>query len=304
MNGYERRSLSSFHATDETPVRPPEAGGGSRSGPPEAGTDDRREEERDGGAVRSSLDDGKSKSRGPESAENGRYDCRHVYSNMEMEAGDGETAGFRCGSWDCYCCGYRMQENLVEEIGRVTRQRPGMRRLLTLTLDPEKTPVGPGQQHRYIKQRWNALRTEINDRYPGFSYIWVVEEHEDGRPHLHVIVDRYLPQDQIRRMWDRLGGGRIVDIRQVEARNAANYIGKYLAKNKMHDLPDGTRRYGSSEDISLAVRSPESDDTRDWDLMMDDYLIVHDDGPLRRRATRQDLGIQKIWGGPVPPDGP
>lgn len=238
--------------------------------------------------------------------EGGRYDCREVYENMEMEASDGETADFRCGSWDCYCCGYRMRQNLVEEIARVCEERPAMRRLLTLTLDPATAPDSLEEKHAYLTERWNALRTELTDRYGSISYIWVREEGEEGHPHLHIIINRYLPQEWLARTWAELGGGEVVDIRRLDSvENAAHYVGKYLTKNAFSGLPDGSRRYGSSQDISLDVRGGGGDDDpREWDLMMDDYTIVKPDGePLRRGVTSSDLAQQKEWGGPVPPDG-
>ena len=109
-------------------------------------------------AVRSSLDDGKNNSReatAPETEQSalgdhvdlassedgdddlGRYDCREIYRNIELEAEDGDIAPFRCNSWDCYCCAHRMRCNLVEELDRLIAERPELRRLLTITLDPE-----------------------------------------------------------------------------------------------------------------------------------------------------------------------
>jgi len=263
-----------------------------------------------------SLVDGKNNSR---AAENGgvdrsgsqscategsdsRYDCRHIYENMELEADDGETAGFRCGSWDCYCCAHRMRMNFIEELERLVQERPELRRFLTLTIDPETAPADREEQHQHLTDRFNALRTELNDRYSDLSYVWVREEGESNNPHLHLIVDRYLPQDELSMIAGRVGLGEIVDIRRVNARNMAKYLTKYLAKGSMADLPDGARRYGSSQDIDLAVRGGGGD-SRDWDLMMDDYLITTQDGdPLRRGVTRSDLIQQREWGGPVPPD--
>ena len=273
-----------------------------------------------------SLDDGKNNSREPEptetrqselgdhvdwSSEDGgpdRYDCREIYRNMELEAEDGEIAPFRCNSWDCYCCAHRMRCNLVEELDRLIEERPEMRRLLTLTLDPETAPAGQAEQHRYLTERFNALRTEINDRYPGLSYVWIREEGDSGNPHLHLLVDRYLPQAMLAETAQRVGLGHVVDIRRVNARNAARYLTKYLTKGSLHDLPDGARRYGSSADVSLAVRGPSEDTGRDWELLMDDYEVspVDGDGPLRRGVTPSDFYRQRINEGPVgldpPPD--
>jgi hypothetical protein len=246
-----------------------------------------------------SLDVGKNNSTSPETAENGRYDCRDVYSNFEFENPDGETAAFRCGQWDCYCCGYRMKENLIEEIERITTARPEMSRLLTLTLNPDKAPSGAKEQHRYIGERWNALRTRLKREVGDFSFIWVREEQDNGMPHLHAIVSRYLPQSTVSAAWSDLGGGRIVDIQQVErVEKVAHYVGKYLTKDATSDLPDGTRRYGSSADFDLEVRGG-GDSEQDWSLLMDDYVVTYDGDPLRREPTGGDFIAQRERGGPV-----
>lgn len=240
-----------------------------------------------------------------ETDENERYDCREVYENMEMESDDGETAGFRCGSWDCYCCAHRMRMNLIEELERLVEERPEMRRLLTITVDSDvpRAPTEKEAQHEYITERFNALRTSLNDNYGDLSYVWIRHEgDENGRPHLHLLVDRYLAQGELSEMTRGVGLGEVVDIRRVEARNAAHYLTSYLGKGALADLAKGLRRYGSSADIELAVRGGGGD-SREWDLMMDDYMITDSDGePLRRGVTRPDLVQQKEWGGPVPPD--
>jgi hypothetical protein len=129
----------------------------------------------------------------------------------------------------------------------------------------------------------------------------VREEGENDNPHLHLIVDRYLPQNELSTISKRVGLGEVVDIRRVSARNMAKYLTKYLTKGSMATLPKGARRYGSSADIDLAVRGGGGD-SRQWDLMMDDMVITAADGePLRRAVTRGDLVQQKEWGGVVPP---
>ena len=251
--------------------------------------------------VRSSLDDGKNNSRAAVSGEDDRYDCRHVYRNMELEADDGEIAAFRCDSWDCYCCAHRMRMNLIEELERLIDERPQLRRLLTLTIDPATAPGHQDEQHRYLTERFNALRTELNDRYDGLSYVWIREEGESNNPHLHLLVDRYMEQSELSEISERVGLGRVVDIRYVNARNAARYLTKYLTKGSMAGLPKGIRRYGSSSDIDLAVRGGDGDG-RDWRLMMDDYETIARDAeraPLRRGVTKTDLWLQKREGGPL-----
>jgi hypothetical protein len=189
-------------------------------------------------------------------------DLNHLkYYNQETD----ETAQFRCGSWECQTCGHRMRMNLLEEIDRVTGQRPELSRFLTLTVDPESY-VDPSYAHEQIGEAWNRLRTALRQKYGHFSYIWVREEQENGYPHLHVLVSRFLKQETVARLWEQTGAGRIVDIRQVEARKAGHYIAKYLAKQAMMNIPSGVHRYGSSADISLDVRGG-SDDETEWILL-------------------------------------
>jgi len=193
-----------------------------------------------------------------------------------------------------------MRMNLIEELERLIEQRPELRRFLTLTVDPQAAPEG--ERHRYLTERFNALRTELSDRYDGLSYVWFREEQESGNPHLHLLVDRFLPQDELSHLADRVGLGRVVDIRRVSARNAAKYATKYLTKGAMADLPKGIRRYGSSADIDLDVRGG-GESKGNWTLMMDDLmLLTRNDEPLRRKVTRADLARQREWGGPVPVD--
>jgi len=251
-----------------------------------------------------SLDLGKNNSTEPDDGESDRYDCRGVYENFQYENQEGDgTAPYRCGSWECYCCGYRMRMNLVEEIERVAKERPAMSRLLTLTLDPENAPIGSKAQHTYITKRWNALRTRLKREVGNFSYIWVREEQENGLPHLHIIVSRYLPQQKVSRAWSELGGGDIVDIRAIDnVEKTAHYIGKYLTKDALSGFPDGIRRYGSSSDIDLNVRDDGGDSDGEWRLMVDDYQITDPNGnPLRRGISKSDFTRQREWGGPQPP---
>jgi len=201
-----------------------------------------------------------------------------------------------------------MRMNLVEEIARVCSSRPAMRRLMTLTVDPEKAPSGSEEQHRYLTERWNAMRTALSRRYENLSFIWVREEgekSETAHPHLHIIVNQYIPQGWLSATWSELGGGEVVDIRYLDrVEKAAHYVGKYLTKNALSGFPDGIRRYGTSRDIDLAVRGGESDPESDWRLVMDDYLATPLDGSdgLRRGVQRADFARQREWDGPVPPD--
>jgi hypothetical protein len=204
-----------------------------------------------------------------------RPDCRRDLQHLRYQNEEtGETGPYRCGSWDCDCCGHRLRMSLIEEIERITDDRPQLRRFLTLTVD-ESAPVGKERRHEYITERWNALRTELNDRYDDLSYLWVRHEGDErDRPHLHLLVDRFIPVEELSMLSGRVGLGEVVDIRRVDPRNAAHYISAYLGKGSLSYLPDGARRYGSSADVDLDPRSTGGDDEEsDWILTAYDDIV-------------------------------
>lgn len=265
----------------------------------------------------------------PESSgsdDSGRYDCREVFRNFRFEeesvevdpeteevtVESGQEAPFRCGQWDCYCCGYRMRQNLVEEIERVVHERPEMRRLMTLTLDPKKVPAQIRDDDEklvaYLMNTWRKFRVYIQREYGDFEFIWVKERGEENEKHwhLHVVVSRYLDQSWISQAWSAVGGGEVVDIRRVKrVEKVAHYLGKYLTKNALSGFPDGAQRYNSSEGIDLDVRGGSDDPESEWRLVMDDYELGDRDDPLTRGVVRADFAQQMDEGGPVgkgPPD--
>lgn len=219
-----------------------------------------------------------------------RPDCREDLQHLRYENTEtGDTAAYRCGSWDCECCGHRLRMSLIEEIERITEERPEMRRFLTLTVD-ERGPDTKEEQHEHITDRWNALRTELRDRYEDLSFLWVRHEGDErDRPHLHLLVDRFLPQSELSQLARRVGLGQVVDIRRVDARNAAHYISAYLGRGALSFLPDGSRRYGSSADVDLDPRnSGESND--DWRLAawssISEIFVDASPGDFRRDPDR------------------
>lgn len=227
----------------------------------------------------------------PETRPNCKRDLAHL---RYRRPSDGETAAYRCDSWDCVICGHRMKMNLLEGVDQLLDRRPEMSRLLTLTVDGKRWERR--EAHRRIGEAWNRLRSYIQATYGDFSYVWVREETDRGLPHLHVLVSRFLPQADISAAWERTGMGSVVDIRRVDARNAGHYLAKYLAKDAMAFLPSGVHRYGSSDDLQLGVRGDPDQDppARRWVLEAYDQVVEGWMGATSGDFIRQDR--------PPPPD--
>jgi hypothetical protein len=140
---------------------------------------------------------------------------------------EGKTKYIRlgCKAWVCPRCGPRKARRLRHAIvqGAVKKD---LRRLLTLTLDPATCTAG--QSVAYVRRCSNKFRTSLKRRAgKSITYIAVVEMQKSGYAHLHVLVDRYLPQAWIGQAWRSVGGGRIVDIRQVDIQRVSAYLSKY-----------------------------------------------------------------------------
>ena len=160
-------------------------------------------------------------------------------------------ARLRCKSWSCARCGPAKAFKLQKAVAEKARDND-LTRLLTLTLDPKTVPDGV-DQIRYIRNVWRKFRVYLTRRFGrSVSYIAILELHQSGRPHLHILVNRYIPQSWISETWENLGGGRICHIERVtDIHRIGNYLAKYLTKTAILSVPPGARRYTTSRDIHL-----------------------------------------------------
>jgi len=103
---------------------------------------------------------------------------------------------------------------------------------------------------------------------PQVKYVWFKGVHASGIPHLHVLTNRYLPQDWVSETWSRVGGGKIVDVRafgftKIDVERVTNYVTSYLTKrDEIERLPRGRRFYGASKGILEPTRK-----SREWILL-------------------------------------
>jgi hypothetical protein len=131
-----------------------------------------------------------------------------------------------------------------------TAERLKLNKLLTLTLDPAKLQ---GQEStKYINGVFADFRVYLKRRL-GYApdYIRILEYQKNGNAHLHVLLNRYLPQDWVSEAWSSVGGGRIVDIKHVDIHRVSRYLSKYLTKQMLMLAPKSARRVTTSRTIRL-----------------------------------------------------
>ncbi len=158
-----------------------------------------------------------------------------------------------CKAWTCPSCGPKKAKRLRKAIVVVANERK-LTRFLTLTLDPKACSADQSIDH--IRECWRKLRIYFNRRYKvSITFIAVLELQKSGYAHLHVLVDRYIPQRWLQQSWQSLGGGKFVNIKWVDVHRIAAYLSKYFTKEiLLADFKARTRRYSSSRDIHLMVK--------------------------------------------------
>jgi len=180
----------------------------------------------------------------------------------------------RCKTWLCPRCSKKRARFYAERVFAGFEQSKVS--LLTLTMDHR-----PGFDAAWdsIKPAWNRFRTAFTARFGRLRYVCVLEPQPgSGFPHLHVLVDRYLPWEWLNAECERAGFGRIKDITYVRGYAAYGYVLKYLRKPWSNDA--GTqaavlrrmRRFTSSKGFDLA-KTPSTWDSRFCKLLSEDEAL-------------------------------
>jgi hypothetical protein len=183
-----------------------------------------------------------------------------------------ETRFFRvnCKSWNCSFCGPRRAKRYKHAI-RATAEALHLQRFLTLTLDPKKIE---GDPVRYLNAAFDKLRVYLK-RQCGVApqYIRVLEFQKSGNPHFHILIDRYIDLEWIRKAWVAVGGGFMVDIRLVDVHRVSRYLSKYLTKELLMSAPLRCRRVTTSRGIKLFEKMPSE---FKWELLRVSIYRLHE----------------------------
>jgi len=186
------------------------------------------------------------------------HKCFALCRQGETQSKEYALFSIPCKSWQCPVCSkkksYRYGK-IVEEHFKAKDTR-----FATLTLAEVNNPKSA---IRLMNKAWNKLRLAIQREWGKISYVRVLEFGEqNGRPHFHVLLDKYIPQKWLSNTAYRCGFGKVVDIRMAKNKQIVRYITKYLTKSlnseqqSEHDLKFRFRRVVCSNDIKLGNFRP------------------------------------------------
>lgn len=132
-----------------------------------------------------------------------------------------------CNKWDCEDCAKRKAIILGN---RVKAGFQGERVRFATFTDTGKGTLCERLQR--LKTAWNRLRLALSRQYNLTKFFWVLEfGHERGRPHLHCLLNCYIPQRKLSELAKNAGFGAITDIREVKNGGGFGYVFKYLKKD-------------------------------------------------------------------------
>ncbi len=171
----------------------------------------------------------------------------------------------KCHRLRCADCGPK-KASRYKQAAIAAAKKHGLIRLVTLTLDPGLIPADRDSL-QYIQQVWARFRTYLKEkRGLTLHYIRVIELHESGVAHFHLVIRETIAQENLRLWWQECGGGHQCKIGMPNRRDPAAYATKYISKKYLEELPKGTRIIATSHGIQLFepkiptgwVYSPES----------------------------------------------
>lgn len=139
----------------------------------------------------------------------------------------------RCGKWACNECRDIKIKKLRKRIKSGLVGEDDLN-FLTLTIKHGNFKTRE-EALKYVKRRWNSLKTAINKKLNRkIKYISVVEPHKSGYPHLHIIVTNL---GMLNKKWllqeaQKVGFGwnSIVQKISLGYKGAVNYVLKYILK--------------------------------------------------------------------------
>lgn len=116
---------------------------------------------------------------------------------------------------------------------------------ITLTLSSEQKHTDDQIRKKLLHQ----LLVELKKNYNVENYVWKAEKQVNGNIHFHIVLDRFIPHQQLRSRWNRIQNklGYIdaykqkhkgktnpnsVDIHSLyNIKNVGSYLSKYMSKN-------------------------------------------------------------------------
>lgn len=170
-----------------------------------------------------------------------------------------------CNKYSCEVCGPRKRFQLV---ARIREAAPN--RFITLTVGRERTA---SEQQAIITKSLPKFAKRIREAVHEFEYLRMIEECDDGYPHIHLLArSPYVHWQTILDEWRTLTGSQRIDVRKAHGKSAG-YIAKYINKARNKSLEWSRQRMSVTKNFwPKRDRTPREPEWHEYDRIGADLI--------------------------------
>jgi hypothetical protein len=154
---------------------------------------------------------------------------------FKAEDGRGVAKTIFCNTWDSDCC----HERRLAQLKKLCDSgKPNLFLTLTMRHAKGRSPLKVCDR---LLRSWSKFARWLKSHYGcDVQYLWWLEEHQSGFPHLHIAIRTLaeLRTEELRKRWHRLTGAFEIKLEQITAHSS---IGKYISDY----LKDGPAKFGT-----------------------------------------------------------
>ena len=131
-----------------------------------------------------------------------------------------------CDRWECPHCGPIKAKRLRRKMYR----NWGDKTMRHLMLSCNASAWDADTAYKQISDAWDILLKRLRRQWPRLTFFKALEFTAAGYPHLHILLDTYVPQHYLSRAWSQLFRSPYVYIKSVGTVSAVRYVTAYASK--------------------------------------------------------------------------
>lgn len=132
-----------------------------------------------------------------------------------------------CQTYRCHYCREKRRRKLYRLINRACPKDKFS--MLTLTLKKNSDPLKVNWKR--LSKSWDILLKRLKRKCPAIKYFRCVELQKNGMPHIHALINFYLPKWYIQLIWKKITGDSFICRFEHVKSSCAGYILKYFEKS-------------------------------------------------------------------------
>jgi len=143
-----------------------------------------------------------------------------------------------CGTWSCPVCSEKLRKVLYKKISKSCTKKDFHFLTLTLRLNEKNL----AENWKILAKSWDILLKRLRRKFGKVRYFRTVELTKKGMPHIHALIDCYLPQKELQDIWNEITGDSFIARFEKVRYSCAGYVLKYLSKsqNDIIEIREGT----------------------------------------------------------------